>query len=154
MIDIYGFLPLPNQFNPATYYQKYSKVPGNFDSDYDSFELQGKQQQALDSIARFTQRQGINLVFVNLPLTAEYLDSRRREYEDQFQQSMIQESTTLKFTYRDLSTVMPQQNALFSDPSHLNRYGAYDVAQRLSRDPLIPWSSEKSGEKSVKSLNK
>ena len=154
VIDIYGFLPLPNQFNPATYYQKYSKVPGNFDSDYDSFELQGKQQQALDSIARFTQRQGINLVFVNLPLTAEYLDSRRREYEDQFQQSMIQESTTLKFTYRDLSTVMPQQNALFSDPSHLNRYGAYDVAQRLSRDPLIPWSSEKSGEKSVKSLNK
>ena len=154
VIDIYGFLPLPNQFNPATYYQKYSKVPGNFDSDYDSFELQGKQQQALDSIARFTQRQGINLVFVNLPLTAEYLDSRRREYEDQFQQSMIQESTTLKFTYRDLSTVMPQQNALFSDPSHLNRYGAYDVAQRLSRDPLIPWSSEKSGEKSVTSLKK
>ena len=154
VIDIYGFLPLPNQFNPATYYQKYSKVPGTFDSDYDSFELQGKQQQALDSIAQFTRNQGIALVFVNLPLTAEYLDPRRREYEDQFQQSMIQESTTLKFTYRDLSTVMPQQNALFSDPSHLNRYGAYDVAQRLSRDPLIPWSGEKSGEKSSKSLKK
>ena len=150
VIDIYGFLPLPNQFNPATYYQKYSKVPGTFDSDYDSFELQGKQQQALDSIVGFTRNQGISLVFVNLPLTAEYLDSRRREYEDQFQQSMIQESKTLKFTYRDLSTVMPQQNALFSDPSHLNRYGAYDVAQRLSRDLLIPWSGEKSAKSSKK----
>ena len=147
VIDIYGFLPLPNQFNPATYYQKYSKVSGPFDSDYDGFELQGKQQQALNSIAQLTQRQGINLVFVNLPLTAEYLDPRRREYEEQFQQSMIQESTALKFTYRDLSTAIVQQNTLFSDPSHLNRYGAYDVAQRLSRDPLMPWSGEKSTKK-------
>ena len=147
VIDIYGFLPLPNQFNPATYYQKYSKVSGSFDSDYDGFELQGKQQQALNSIAQFTQRQGINLVFVNLPLTAEYLDPRRREYEEQFQQSMIRESTALKFTYRDLSTAIVQQNTLFSDPSHLNRYGAYDVAQRLSRDPLMPWSGEKSAKK-------
>ena len=147
VIDIYGFLPLPNQFNPATYYQKYSKVSGTFDSDYDGFELQGKQQQALNSIAQLTQRQGINLVFVNLPLTAEYLDPRRREYEEQFQQSMIQESIALKFTYRDLSTAIVQQNTLFSDPSHLNRYGAYDVAQRLSRDPLMPWSGEKSAKK-------
>ncbi len=147
VIDIYGFLPLINQFNPATYYQKYSKVSGSFDSDYDSFQLQGKQQDALTSIAQFTQARGIGLVFVNLPLTSEYLDSRRREYEDEFQQSMIQSAATLKFTYRDLTTVIAQQNALFSDPSHLNRYGAYDVSVRLSRDPLIGWMGDRKSKK-------
>jgi hypothetical protein len=146
-IDIYGFLPLINQFNPATYYQKYSKVSGSFDSDYDSFQLEGKQQDALESIAQFTQARGVALVFVNLPLTSEYLDSRRREYEDEFQQSMIQSAAALKFTYRDLTTVISQQNALFSDPSHLNRYGAYDVSVRLSRDPLIGWTGDRKSKK-------
>jgi hypothetical protein len=140
-IDIYGFLPLMNQFNPATYYQKYSKVAGSFDGDYESFQLDGKQQDALASIAQFTRGRGISLVFVNLPLTTEYLDPRRREYEDEFQRSMVQSAANLKFTYRDLSAVIAQQNALFSDPSHLNRYGAYEVSVRLSRDPLIGWGA-------------
>jgi hypothetical protein len=151
LIDIYGFLPLANQFNPATYYQKYSRVSGAFDSDYDSFQLQGKQQDALDTIAQFTQTRGIALVFINLPLTTEYLDSRRREYEDEFQQSMIQASQSMKFTYRDLSSVIAQQNALFSDPSHLNRYGAYDVSMRLARDPLIGWNGDRKGKSSKSS---
>ncbi len=146
-IDIYGFLPLMNQFNPATYYQKYSKVAGGFDGDYDSFQLQGKQQDALESIAQFTMSRGISLVVVNLPLTSEYLDSRRREYEDEFQKSMMQSAAALKFTYRDLTTVIAQQNALFSDPSHLNRYGAYDVSVRLSRDPLIGWTGDRKSKK-------
>ncbi len=151
VIDIYGFLPLANQFNPATYYQKYSKVTGAFDSDYDSFQLQGKQQDALDAIAQFTQARGITLVFVNLPLTAEYLDARRRDYEEEFQQAMLQASQSMKFTYRDLSSVIAQQNALFSDPSHLNRYGAYDVSMRLARDPLIGWNGDRKSKSSKSS---
>jgi hypothetical protein len=139
MTDVSGFLSLSNQFNPATYYQKYSKVPGTFDSDYDSFGLQGKQQDALRNITSFTQARKISLVFVNLPLTREYLDPRRSEYEDEFARSMTEFATELKFTYRDLSRALDQQNALFSDPSHLNRYGAYVVAQRLARDGLMPW---------------
>ena len=139
MTDVNGFLSLSNQFNPATYYQKYSKVSGTFDSDYDSFGLQGKQQDALRNITSFTQARKISLVFVNLPLTSEYLDPRRSEHENEFARSMTESATELKFTYRDLSRVLDQQNALFSDPSHLNRYGAYVVAQRLARDGLMPW---------------
>ena len=139
MTDVNGFLSLSNQFNPATYYQKYSKVPGTFDSDYDSFGLQGKQQDALRNITSFTQARKISLVFVNLPLTSEYLDPRRSEHEDEFARSMTEAATELKFTYRDLSRELDQQNALFSDPSHLNRYGAYVVAQHLAKDGLMPW---------------
>ncbi len=139
MTDVSGFLSLSNQFNPATYYQKYSKVPGTFDSDYDSFGLQGKQQDALRNITSFTQARKISLVFVNLPLTREYLDPRRSEHETEFSRSMVEFATELKFTYRDLSRALDQQNALFSDPSHLNRYGAYVVAQRLAKDGLMPW---------------
>ena len=139
MTDVNGFLALSNQFNPATYYQKYSKVPGTFDSDYDSFGLQGKQQDALRNITSFAQARKISLVFVNLPLTSEYLDPRRSEHEDEFVRSMSEAATELKFTYRDLSRDLDQQNALFSDPSHLNRYGAYVVAQRLAKDGLMPW---------------
>jgi hypothetical protein len=133
---------LSNQFNPATYYQKYSKVSGAFDSDYDSFQLEGRQQASLKSIATFTQAQNISLVFVNLPMTMEYLDPRRSEYEDEFQRSMLQMGSDLKFTYRDLSKSLDQQNALFSDPSHLNRYGAYVVSQRLAKDNLMPWKKK------------
>lgn len=139
MTDVNGFLSLSNQFNPATYYQKYSKVPGTFDSDYDSFSLQGKQQDALRTITSFTQARKISLVFVNLPLTSEYLDVRRSEYENEFTRSMAEFATELKFTYRDLSKALDQENALFSDPSHLNRYGAYAVAQRLANDRFMPW---------------
>ena len=139
MTDVNGFLSLSNQFNPATYYQKYSKVSGTFDSDYDSFSLQGKQQDALRNITSFTQARKISLVFVNLPLTSEYLDLRRSEYENEFTRSMAESATQLKFTYRDLSKALDQENALFSDPSHLNRYGAYVVAQRLANDAFMPW---------------
>lgn len=139
MTDVNGFLSLSNQFNPATYYQKYSKVSGIFDSDYDSFSLQGKQQGALRNITSFTQARNISLVFVNLPLTSEYLDLRRSQYETEFTRSMAESAIELKFTYRDLSKALDQENALFSDPSHLNRYGAYVVAQRLANDAFMPW---------------
>ncbi len=142
MTDINGFLSLSNQFNPATYYQKYSRVSGAFDGDYDSFQLEGRQQESLKAIATFTQEQKIALVFVNLPMTMEYLDPRRSEYEDEFQRSMLQMGSDLKFTYRDLGRSLDQQNALFSDPSHLNRYGAYVVSQRLAKDNLIPWKKK------------
>ncbi len=142
MTDVNGFLSLSNQFNPATYYQKYSKVSGAFDSDYDAFQLDGRQQTSLKAIAHFTQEQNIALVFVNLPMTMEYLDPRRSEYEDDFQRSMLQMASDLKFTYRDLGKSLDQQNALFSDPSHLNRYGAYVVSQRLAKDNLMPWKKK------------
>ncbi len=139
LIDVNGFLPISNRFNPATYYQKYSKVAGNSDGDYADFRLEGGQAEAIASLAKFTQSRKIPLVFVNLPLSGEYLDSVRREHEQAFQQYMLRTSADLGFTYRDLGEEWKTENDLFSDPSHLNRYGAFAVANHIAKDPLIPW---------------
>ena len=139
-IDVDGFLPLSNQFNPATYYQKYSRVNGDYDSDYDSFSLEGTQTQALTNLAQFGQSHQIPLIFVNLPLTNDYLDPTRKRHEEAFQQQMLKLATQLGFVYRDLSQTLLNQPASFSDPSHLNRYGAYDVSHRLAGDIMIPWN--------------
>jgi hypothetical protein len=139
LIDIDGFLPISNRFNPTTYYQKYSKVPGNSDADYENFNLEGPQAEALRNLAEFTRSRNIPLVVVNLPLTELYLDPYRREREQQFQQHLLRLSAELGFTYRDLLENWKTNNDFFSDPSHLNRYGAHAVAQHLAKDPLIPW---------------
>jgi hypothetical protein len=139
LIDVNGFLPIANRFNPATYYQKYSKVPGNVDGDYANFLLSGRQHEALKNLTQFTKSQNIPLVFVNLPLTQEYLDSDRRAREQEFQQYLTQSAAELGFTYRDLMENWKDTHDFFSDPSHINRYGAYAVAQHLAKDPLIPW---------------
>jgi hypothetical protein len=139
-IDIDGFLPLANQFNPATYYQKYARVNGDYDSDYDSFGLEGNQTQALTNLAQFSQEHKIPLIFVNLPLTSDYLDPTRKRHEEAFQQQMLQLSTQLGFVYRDLEQAFVARPNYFSDPSHLNRYGAYEVSRRLAMDVMIPWN--------------
>jgi hypothetical protein len=82
MIDIDGFLPLPIRFNPVTYYQKYARVSGDYDSDYESFNLAGVQTEAMIAIAKYAQSKKLPLVFVNLPLTQEYLDPLRKRHKD------------------------------------------------------------------------
>lgn len=122
-VDFDGFLPLSIRFNPARYYQKHSRVPGNYDNDYKSFQVEGQQDAALQEVLQFTQSQKISLVFVNMPLTADYLDPVRRQYEQQFQQYMLRLATNPNFIYRDLSQKWPKAHDYFSDPSHLNRFG-------------------------------
>jgi hypothetical protein len=139
LIDVNGFLPLSVRFNPVTYYQKHSRVSGAFDGDYESFKLSGKQQDALRSLTRYLNQKQVHLVFVNLPLTTEYLDNTRRQHETTFQQQMMQAATQQKFIFRNLTETLKAKNDFFSDPSHLNRYGAYVVAQQLAKDALIPW---------------
>lgn len=138
-VDFDGFLPLSIRFNPARYYQKHSRVPGNYDNDYKSFQVEGQQDAALLEVLQFTQSQKISLVFVNMPLTGDYLDPVRRQYEQQFQQYMLHLATNPNFIYRDLSQQWIKANDFFSDPSHLNRFGAYEVSKKLATDPMIPW---------------
>jgi len=139
-VDINGFLPLSIRFNPTLYFQKHPRVPGSYDSDYSNFQLGGKQDNAFRSILEFTKMHKITLIFVNMPLTGEYLDPIRRKYEAQFQQYMLAAATkNHDFIYRDLSQAWLTTNDYFSDPSHLNRYGAYEVSQKLAQDPMIPW---------------
>ncbi|MDX2232520.1 MAG: hypothetical protein NW220_23010 [Leptolyngbyaceae cyanobacterium bins.349] len=138
-VDIDGFLPLSVQFNPVTYYQKYARVSGDYDSDYDAFKLKGVQTEAMLALAQYAQERKIPFVFVNLPLTQEYLDPVRKRHEETFQQTMLQLATQNGFFYRNLGNALLTQPRYFSDPSHLNRYGAYAVSQRLAQDVMIPW---------------
>lgn len=141
MIDVDGFLPISTQFNPATYYQQYARVSGLYDGDYKDFNLEGKQAEALSALLDFTAAQGIPVVFINTPTTDEYMDAARLEHEQAFVRWMLQQSAAHDgFIFRDLSEMWPQQYTYFSDPSHLNRYGAYQVSQRIAQDPMIPWS--------------
>jgi hypothetical protein len=140
MMDLNGFLPLAVRFNPATYYQKYARVSGQYDSDYQEFRVTGKQEVALRSLLQFTQANEIPVVFVNLPLTQDYLDPVRLQHEQEFKQYMLSVAVgNSGMVFRDLGEQWLTGYDYFSDPSHLNRYGAFQVSQRLSQDPMIPW---------------
>jgi hypothetical protein len=141
ILDDQGFMSLSLRFNPATYYQQYTKVSGTYDDDYQRFRMAGRQAQSLDAVAAFAHQKSIPLVFVNLPLSSEYLDPVRRGYETVFQENMVRLMSDRRLLFRDLSELWPDQVDNFSDPSHLNRYGAEKVSIRLAEDPLIPWPS-------------
>ena len=144
-IDFDGFLPLSIRYNPATYYKNHPRVSGDYDGDYQSFKLMGEQDTALESLLQFAQRQNIGIVFVNLPLSKDYLDPARTEYEAKFQQYMRSSATQKGLIFRDLSQWLLTKPDYFSDPSHLNRYGAYKVSNHLAEDPMIPWPTKKAG---------
>jgi len=139
-LDLDGFLPMSLRFNPTTYYQNHPRVTGDYDGDYQSFQLSGKQDTALEALLQFAQTHQIGIVFVNLPLTQDYLDPTRSAYEAQFQQYMRSSASQKGLIFRDLSQLLLTQQDYFSDPSHLNRYGAYKVSNQLAQDPMIPWS--------------
>lgn len=141
-VDYDGFLPIYVRFNPATYYQKYPKVSGDYDNDYKSFQLAGKQDQAFRSVLEFTKKNNISLVFVNMPLTSDYLDPVRIKYEQKFQTYLLKFTSDPHFIYRDLSQLWPTASNYFSDPSHINRYGAYEVSKKLALDPIISWTKK------------
>jgi len=144
-IDVDGFLPLSVRYNPATYYKKHPKVPGDYDNDYKSFRLNGEQDMALDGLMQFARGNNIEIVFVNLPLTKDYLDPARTEYEEKFQNYMRSSARVRGLIFRDMSQLLLTQPDLFSDPSHLNRYGADKVSNQLAQDPLIPWPVKRTG---------
>ncbi|MGB3298994.1 MAG: hypothetical protein WBA76_12040 [Phormidesmis sp.] len=139
-IDADGFLALSNRFNPATYYQDHARVAGDYDGDYKAFQLEGKQTLALNDLLYYTTEKNVPIVFINTPLTDEYLDSQRTKAENSFLQYMVQTADRSgQMIFRDMGQLWPQRYDYFSDPSHLNRYGAYQVSNRLAQDPLIPW---------------
>ncbi|MGJ5676725.1 MAG: DUF1574 domain-containing protein [Nostochopsis sp.] len=141
-VDFDGFLSVPIRFDPATYYQKHPKVSGSYDNDYKSFQLVGEQDAALQEVLKFCASKKITIVFVNMPLSTEYLDSVRKNYEQEFQQYMLNLAESSNLIYRDLSLIWPEANENFSDPSHLNVYGAEKVSRKLAIDPMIPWPTK------------
>ena len=135
-----GFEAISSVYNPETYYQRYPRVSGSYDADYQKFNLNGEQQAATIAVARFARSQNIPLVFINLPLAADHLDTIRRSYEQQFRQNMQRLAQQEQFTFADLSQ-QPNliQNNYFADPSHINKQGARAIALHLAKMPSLPW---------------
>ncbi|MDB9526881.1 hypothetical protein PN498_12855 [Oscillatoria sp. CS-180] len=138
-INSYGFLRVSDVFEPSVYYQNFPRVAGLYDSSYQAFNLDGVQTMSFRAIANFAQANDIPLIFVNLPLSADYLDETRLFYEQQFQQYLETESRSGGFTVVDLLQEWPDRNNIFADPSHLNQVGAAQVAMKIAADPSIPW---------------
>ncbi|NEP44879.1 MAG: hypothetical protein F6K35_38935, partial [Okeania sp. SIO2H7] len=135
-----GFLPISVKFEPAIYYQNHSKVSGEYDADYKNFKLSGQQAIAFENLLHFTQARRVKVVFVNMPLTKKYLDAPRMRYELKFREYMQQMDLEYPgLSFLDLSLSWPQAYENFSDPSHLNRYGAVAVAEALAEEQSIPW---------------
>ncbi|WP_008310862.1 hypothetical protein [Leptolyngbya sp. PCC 6406] len=140
-INGYGFLPVTDIFNPNTYYQRFPRVSGQYDSTYQPFSLEGVQTLSLRAIATFAKSRNTPLVFVNLPLSNDYLDATRLQYERQFQQYLRQESTQGDFIVVDLLEQWRGQDRFFADPSHLNQTGAQQLSRQLATLRTIPWQS-------------
>ena len=143
-IDSNGFMSMSARYNPDTYYRGRAYVSGRFDRDYEDFNLGGKQAKAFNSAVAFVKARKIPLIFVNLPLTDDYLDPTRRSAEQQFRRRMQQLSQQKGFAFRDLSQRWPGRNDYFVDPSHLNRFGAIAVSRLLASDSSITWPRPKS----------
>jgi hypothetical protein len=138
-LNALGFQAVSNRFNPTSYYRQYPRVPGQYDANYAPFRLDGVQLGATRQLARYARNQQVPLVFVNLPLTSDYLDPVRQGYENQFRQHMQTLATQEDFLFLDLSDRWPTQHNYFADPSHLNRHGAAAVARQLAIVPTMPW---------------
>ncbi len=136
-INAYGFLPVPRVFDPQIFYQTYPRVSGRYDAFYTPFALSGLQEGALRSLAGYLKQQNIGLIYVNLPLSGDYLDDYRLPLDQQFQQFLQTQSQRQGFAVIDLLSQWVGQNTFFADPSHLNQAGAAALGQQLARNPLV-----------------
>lgn len=136
-----GFLPLDRRFIPETYYQNHTQVTGNYDGDYAAFNLRGTQHETFLELLDHFESHQIHLVFLNQPLTDYYLDPVRLDYERQFRQYFRQLANRDKLDFVDFVHQQAWQGRYewFSDPSHLNQFGAAQVAQELAKVSTIPW---------------
>ncbi len=136
-IDAHGFLSVSKVFDPAVFYQTYPRVNGRYDAFYSPFSLAGQQERSLSSLVVYLKSNNVNLVYVNLPLSGDYLDDYRLPLDRQFQQFLQTQSQRQGFAVIDLLSQWVGQNTFFADPSHLNKIGAAALGQQLARNPLV-----------------
>lgn len=142
-IDANGFLAISQRFDRDRYYQQFPDVPGLYDADYQNFTLAGEQTEALNRLQNYLQQRQIPLVFVNLPVTGDYLDETRQGREEQFRTFMTEESQKQGFAFIDLGEQWRERPEYFADPSHLNRYGAVLIGEQLANNPKLPYTQVK-----------
>ena len=136
-INSYGFLPVLAEFDPVVFYQTFPRVNGRYDAFYNPFGLTGLQLGSLRSLVNYLKSQNIDLVYVHLPLSSDYLDDYRLPLDRQFQQFLQTQSQRLGFTVIDLLSQWVNQDSFFADPSHLNQKGAAATIQQVARNPLL-----------------
>ncbi len=136
-----GFLPVSQRFDPQTYYRQHPRIAGQFDGDYVGFDLQGSQAIAVRRLLEYIRTRQIPVVFVNLPLTTDYLDPVRLRYEGQFHRALQRWSSdglhVVNFVTPELKGL--QQPHYFADPSHINAQGAIAVSDQLAQLSYLPW---------------
>ncbi len=135
--DAYGFLPVPDVFDPAVYYQTFPRVSGRYDGFYNPFGLTGLQEGSLRSLVGYLKSRNIELIYVNLPLSGDYLDPYRLALDQQFQRFLQAQGQRLGFTVIDVLSQWTNQNAFFADPSHLNQQGAAVLSQPLGNNRIL-----------------
>ena len=138
-INSQGFLAINDQFNPVVYYRSFPRVRGQYDDTYRAFRLEGVQTLSLEAMLQFFRARNIPIVFVNLPLSNDYLDPVRLGYERQFQRFLQTHANRGTMTVVDLLELWRWQSHFFADPSHINRYGAREIARLLAEDSRIAW---------------
>ena len=140
-INLDGFLALSRQFEPDYYYRYHPRVTGYYDNDYAEFTLDGAQHKSFTELLSYLNANNVKLVVINQPLTDQYLDPVRQEYETKFRNYMDQLSTQNHLVFRDFvnDKYWQQRYKFFSDPSHLNRFGASQIAHQLAQDTTIQW---------------
>jgi hypothetical protein len=136
--DATGFQPLSDQFRPENYFQRHPRVQGTYDADYRDFNLDGVQSAAFKKVLKLAQSHQIPVIFVNLPLTQIYLDEARALSEQHFRTYLQRFTRSHELRVYDLSQYWSKQHLYFTDPSHLNRYGAAAVAAELGRSLVLP----------------
>ncbi len=138
-VDLNGFLAIDVRFDPTTYYDRYARVSGDSDGDYLNFQLTGDQEQAFQQVTKLLAQRQIPLIFVNTPLSDIYLDKVRRQHEATFRDYLHKSMAAGQLTFIDLSKSFTKRYELFSDPSHLNQFGAIAVSRYLARPTVLPW---------------
>lgn len=134
-----GFYVISERFQPSTYFRRYPRVAGTYDGDYRAFNLTGVQHTALNRVLKFTQSQGIPLVYLNLPLTRYYMDTTRSVYEQKFINYMSRFDRQNQLIFRNFNQPSLAKNEYFMDPSHINQDGGRAIALELAKDSTIPW---------------
>ena len=134
-----GFLKVNDQFNPAQYYQAFPRVRGAYDDAYRDFRLDGVQRLSLEAMVTFLRDRRIPLVFINLPLSNDYLDLARLRYEREFQAFLENHHRTGDMVVIDLLEQWRWQSHFFADPSHVNLYGARELARLIAADRRFLW---------------
>ena len=133
-----GFLKVNDQFNPAQYYQAFPRVRGAYDDAYRYFRLDGVQRLSLEAVVAFLQERRIPLVFINLPLSNDYLDPARLRHEREFQAFLETHHRTGGMVVIDLLEQWRWQSHFFADPSHINLYGARKLAGLIADHSRFP----------------